>query len=289
MRKGLSVLVAALLVVALSIGVFASTYPLENEPTFSEKDGDTYIGTLVTSSLTNAQKDFLRAWLKSDTNMLCYSRNSSLAHGQIVFYIFSSDTVLTSANVSTSDSNWGTMQFQSGAQYSSLSFDAVTGKQVGDGTYCNTSGTSRSVSSNTIGVGTFISGTIFKKFSNVSLPSSALLDFDGRLYIVDDDGLLQEDEPPESSSEPEIPSSNGGSIHIPAPSPDFPSGETAYLPYDVSVFEDLTLYLRQAIGSAGDIILRIVFIMIAISTVFAVIRHYMNQSKSGGGDSGGLI
>ena len=287
MRKCLSVLIAALLVVALSVGVFASTYPMENEPTFYEQGGDTYIGTLITSTLTNAQKDFLRAWLESDTNMLVYSHNPSLTHGQIVFYIFSSNTVLTSSSTS-SDTAWATLQFASGAQFSSLNFDAVTGKQIGDGTYCNTSGTSRSVgSSNSIGVGTLISGTIFDKFSNVSLPSSALLDFEGRLYLVDDDGLLQ-GEPPESS-EPEIPSSGEGSIHIPAPSPDFPNGETAYLPYDTSVFEDLTLYLRQAIGSAGDIILRIVFIMIAISTVFAVIRHYMNQSKTGGGDSGGLI
>ena len=130
MKKILSAVVAALLVVAMSVGAFASTYPLENEPMFTEKNGDTYIGTLVTSALTNAQQDFLRAWLESDTNMLCYSRNSSLAHGQIVFYIFSSDTVLTSTNVSTSDSAWGTIQLQSGAQYSVLSFDAVTGKQV---------------------------------------------------------------------------------------------------------------------------------------------------------------
>lgn len=287
MRKCLSVLVSALLVVALSVGVFASTYPLENEPMFYEQDGDTYIGTLVTSTLTNAQKDFLRAWLESDTNMLVYSRNSSLTHGQIVFYIFSSNSVLTSSSTS-SDTAWATLQFASGAQFSSLNFDAVTGKQVGDGTYCNTSGTSRSVgSSNSIGVGTLISGTIFDKFSNVSLPSSALLDFESRLYIVDDDGLL-EGEPPESS-EPEVPSSSGGSIHIPAPAPDFPTGETDYLPYDVSVWGNFTNYLRTAIGSVGVILILIVFLFIVVSTVYSAIKHYLNQGKSDGGSDGGLI
>ncbi|WP_101911431.1 hypothetical protein [Marasmitruncus massiliensis] len=246
MKRVLSAAVSALLVVALSVGAFASTYPLENEPMFYEQDGDTYIGTLVTSTLTNAQKDFLRAWLESDTNMLAYSRNSSLTHGQIVFYIFSSNTVLTSSSTS-SDTAWATLQFASGAQFSSLNFDAVTGKQVGDGTYCNTSGTSRSVgSSNSIGVGTLISGTIFDKFSNVSLPSSALLDFEGRLYLEDDDGLLEGDEPPASSSEPETSE----------PAYEFPEvqpTDNQYIAYDVTVWNRAADVIKQSAGNSINI------------------------------------
>lgn len=77
MKRFVSMAVAVLLLVTLAIPSFALTsdgykeFPTESM--FYEKGGNSYIGTLKTSKLSDTQKDFMRHWfLESDRNICSY-------------------------------------------------------------------------------------------------------------------------------------------------------------------------------------------------------------------------
>lgn len=107
--------------------------------------------------------------------------------------------------------------------------------------------------------------------------------------VVRDDIQTQEPDPPSSSSEPDpIPPlpSEPDEPWTPAGPPDFGEVDSEYLPYDSSVFESLMWYLRDVIGSAGRVILLIVFLLTVVPLIRAALKHALGKNDDHGG---GLI
>ena len=74
MKKLISLFTAFLLLCSVSVCSMAldGNIPFPSSPMFYQKDGNSFIGKLKTSALTDQQKDFMRAWFKSDSNLLVY-------------------------------------------------------------------------------------------------------------------------------------------------------------------------------------------------------------------------
>ena len=108
--------------------------------------------------------------------------------------------------------------------------------------------------------------------------------------VVRDDIRADEPEPPSSSSEPGDPlpplPSEPDEPWTPAGPPDFGEVDSEYLPYDSSVFESLMWYLRDVIGSAGRVILLIVFLLTVVPLIRAALKHALGKNDDHGG---GLI
>lgn len=289
MKKFVSMLAAVLMVITLSIPSFAY-YEIRNSKLFYEEDGDSYIGVLKTSMLTDAQKDFMREWLKSDCAAIAYEGNDI-----VTFLILSSDIKDTCYFWACTSSiiDWGLLAKNNNkpGNYRSLSFNSngTPGRDNSDKWY-----PVKNMTWGHLFGGSYFAnhdvGWISTPYDNTSNRQSytgddIFVDYIGRLYFIDDDGLLSGEEP---ESEPDIPSAPDV-IHVPADPPSFPSGETAYLPYDVSIWNDFTDYIRTAIGSVGVILILIVFLFIVIGTIYSTIKHYLTQGKSDGGTDGGLI
>lgn len=122
------------------------------------------------------------------------------------------------------------------------------------------------------------SGTGYKVLSDVDT------------LVIQDDITPDEPEPPSSSSEPGDPlpplPSEPDEPWTPAGPPDFGEVDSEYLPYDSSVFESLMWYLRDVIGSAGRVILLIVFLLTVVPLIRAALKHALGKNDDHGG---GLI
>lgn len=125
--------------------------------------------------------------------------------------------------------------------------------------------------------------------SRSDCPGAVQIYSDINTIVVNDDIQTQEPDPPSSSSEPDplppLPS-EPDEPWTPAGPPDFGDVDSEYLPYDSSVFESLMWYLRDVIGSAGRVILLIVFLLTVVPLIRAALKHALGKNDDHGG---GLI
>lgn len=277
MKKSvISVLFSAALLVMFSVNAFAEVpfHPLPDYPMINVEDGDTVIGTLKTSELTEAQKNYLRRWLTSPNNICSFSGEF------VMFSIVSENDDDTYFQASTNKA----LSIIQNPGFSYITFSLTTGElymDESDGAHLNS------------GLGFIFSGNYFKShpptFSNASI-----IGYEGRLLMRDDGGIFGEEEIPESSSSPDAPPDfkpeppSDPFVPPSAPSFDF-GGTTGDLPYDSSIWEALMWYLRDTIGSVGTVLLWVLMIIIAIPTVISAIRHFMNQAGDDGNNTSGLI
>lgn len=278
MKKSvISVLCSAVLLVMFSVNAFAEVpfHPLPDYPMINVEDGDTVIGTLKTSELTEAQKNYLRRWLTSPNNVCSFNRT---------YVMFSIISDVNDDDTFFQVSGDNSLFLISNPGLTLMCFDLITGKlflDQSDGAQVNS------------GLGFIFSGNYFKShpptFSNASI-----IGYEGRLLMRDDGGIFGEEEIPESSSDPDTPPDfkpeppSDPFVPPSAPSFDF-GGTTGDLPYDSSIWEALMWYLRDTIGSVGTVLLWVLMIIIAIPTVISAIRHFMNQAGGDGNNTSGLI
>lgn len=247
MKRVLSAVVSALLVVAMSVCSFALTsdgyYEFPTASMFYQDGGNSYIGTLKTSMLSDTQKDFMRDWfLESDRNICSYYPKYDVVlfvtlpdgyedKGKMVIY----DNFVCLKNISAN----------SVTNFSVVAFDATTGEPV---KYPHAS-TSALVCT-MIGVSSYPLGYVISStyFNDVGFPfgNEYLVDYSGHLYFVDDDGLLEGDEPPASSSEPET---SEPAFEFPEIQPT----DNPYIAYDVTIWNRAANVIKQSAGNSINI------------------------------------
>ena len=246
MKRVLSAAVSALLVVAMSVCSFALTpdgyYEFPTASLFYQEGGNSYIGTLKTSMLSDTQKNFMRDWLlKSDRNICSY-----YAKENTVFFITLPDGYENKGKIITYSGYVALSNLSSSvsASYSMVAFNATTGEPI------PYSGLSNGVVRSMSGVASYPVGYVISStyFNDVGFPfgNEYLVDYSGRLYFVDDDGLLEGDEPPASSSEPET---SEPAFEFPEIQPT----DNQYIAYDVTVWNRAANVIKQSAGNSINI------------------------------------
>lgn len=287
MKRIVSAIVALLFALSLSIGVLAGntmTTPLSQsniKGAVSVVDGVTTLGKFITSELSEKNKQFMRDWFAAPANTTaCFGTAANQPN--IQFFRFPADSTFTLSSKATDG-------IRCNRDVERLYFKVSASSP----TICTFVGYSVVKSGDLIAAYSFlISGDpLIDAFFNTNSPAAAYLfqSYEGGLFaFVDDDGLVDS---PASSSEPSEPPTPPLEPEIPFNPPGGPPTSTVdspYLPYDTSIWDALMWYLRDAIGSAGQVLLLIAFIFVAVPAVIQIIRHALVNGKEDG-TGGGLI
>lgn len=271
---------SAVLLVMFSVNAFAAVpyHPLPDFPMINEEDGDTVIGTLKTADLSDAQKNYLRRWIKSPNSICSFHKN------YVIFSIVSDADDKTYFDIYGSTSDRDAVVIYDSPGLTSMTFDLNTGNLLSD---------QSAGSKVNLVLGYIFSGNYFKAHPP-TFTNASIVGFDGRLLMRDDGGIFGDEEPPASSSDPDTPPDfkpePPSDPFVPPAPPSFDfGGTTGDLPYDSSIWEALMWYLRDTIGSVGTVLLWVLMIIIAIPTVISAIRHFMNQAGGDGNNTSGLI
>lgn len=165
----------ALAVCLLTVHVFAY-----DAPNLTPEDGNTVLGTFITSVLTDDNKNKVREWLDSDLNLMVYVPSTER-------YLLLDVTALNSIVVTRTSNGLAELYFREGAtgtvwdvNGSELTFAAVT-----------------TFSATTYQKDCVIVGGRYMTNSNVTLPTPTntyVADIQGSLLLRDDGGLMSDPE-----------------------------------------------------------------------------------------------
>lgn len=271
MKKVVSVLVLLMLSVCMAVPA-AAYYTIPSTVSYwYEEGGDTYLGTLPTSTLPDSAKDFLREWLTSDYSLLTYRPPSS---NTFDFYIFhpdcDTDMEMSLYNKSSTYKNQvevnrtGSVNFK----YKVLSFKFESGSFL---TTTNEWENWNSGSGRVLGyiiAGGYMQDHEIMDSEGSTTPytgTDCYVDFSGLLYLVDDDGLFSDDG--SSSSEP---SSSTPAIDFPV----IPPSDSEYVPYDTTLWNSFLDNIKQSVGSSTNIGFLVLAFIAAILIVIRVVKMF---------------
>lgn len=270
MKKLIPALLAILLSICLSVPSLA--YYTGSIPGMTREGNDVRIKTIITSTLTEKEKDFMRSWFAGGgtgkKTLLIYETLN--IQSELVFSLVPNDCDL----VRMTDGSPGTKRFQFTKQISSMYFR-----------YDNASKTYKlryfGENSNSVTVPT---ARISGGFNHNLLDPEFQLDYDG-VCLIDDDGGL-EDGSSSSAPEPPAPSEPPAPPYDPAPAPPMPpsgGSNSPYIPYDPNVWWEAVSFIRSGAGAAGNILFLILAPIVLVGMAFFFIRHYSSGGKGGGG------
>lgn len=269
MKKLISVFLAVLLTLCVSVPSFA--YYTGTIPGMTIEGEDAHIKTIITSTLTEKQKDFMRSWFAGGgagkKTMLLY-QNYSVQQHDLTFYIVPAGANLIRLNDGGSAGS-PLKRYQFTSNISCIYFR-----------YDNSSGTYKFLlfSENEEAI-LVPAARIAGSFNHSLLDPEFQLDI-VNCYIDDDDGLLEDSS---SSSEPTEPPAPP---YDPSPGPSMPSpggSDSPYIPYDPAVWWEAVSFIRSGAGAAGNILFLILAPIVLVGMAFFFIRHYSSGGKGGGG------
>lgn len=284
-KRLFSVFLSAVLIVCMSVFSFASVDFRDsyytNKPFFVDQgDGNTYLGVLDTERLDESQKDYMRDFFAvmtgHETSSDSFIVLCRVHGGGWAFLDFIRSDSQLNLGYDAAKGHIAISALPSGSFYQNQTFEynstaknfrpsaSLSNTSVGMN-FSSVLGNIFPPTSSAIVTGIlWRSGDIASSFDLSKIDSS----YNGSLGFVDNDGLLEFEEPEEpSSSAP------------PAPTlPDIPAGDGKYVPYDTGAWLGFLIHILSTMSTAARIGIIIFASLLGILLIIWVIRWYLPRN-----------